>query len=152
MTNSKKRSKKSQDKSTLKYKFSLTNDRDLQKLTNLLQNHTEPKLSIQIDGKTFSFTSKASRKKFLEGFDFAYKLLSKRADSARTSLQVAQRKLEYENDNLKKKLKEESESYRVQKEVIKLRTLAWEDRLAELQEDRKFLADRVRELTNGNYN
>lgn len=136
---------KNKPNKSIKYKFSLENDIDFDKLNNILQNHTEPKLSIQIDGKVFSFTSKASRKKFLEGFNFAYKLLSKRMDSTKTSLQILKRKLEYDNNNLKKKIREEYEDYRIQKEIIKLRVLAWEDRLAELQEDRKLLADRVRE-------
>lgn len=146
MNKSKKNSQRSQKSLELKYKFSLQGDRDLDKLLKLLENHTEPKLTVEIDGKRFSFNSKASRKKFLEGFLFVYQLFNKRIKSYNSSLKTSQRKLEQEKAELKNKLAKESEDYRIQKEIIKLRTLAWEDRLSELEQDREFLANKVKEL------
>lgn len=128
-------------------------DHHIKSLCKFLRKQKDRNLEIVINGKSFKFDSIAGRKRFASGFEQAFSIIEPHMAKFVKDLEDRLNKVLSERDKAKSEAKQNYqkyidtvESYRVKHTVMDLRSAAWKDHVAELEEDRKYLSEQVKLL------
>ena len=127
------------------YKTNIEADYHAFELCKFLRNHKDRVLEIVINDKRVKFDSIAGRKRFASGFETASKIIYEHVVDFATTTHAKINSLTSELDAERKRISDKTD-YRVKHTVLNLRAAAWEDRVAELEEDRAVLKEQIRKL------
>lgn len=138
------------------HKIYITNievDEHVKQLCKFLRKHKDKKLEIVINGKGIKFDSIAGRKKFAAGFEHSFRVIEKYTKEYVNGTNNSVRELNkkttlarQENAKLKQELKETNQRYITRYTTMDIRTAAWKDRVAELEDDREILKIEIERL------
>jgi len=119
-----------------KYVASISNLQQVKKLCVLLRKQKDRQLEVVINGNSTKFNSIAGRKRFVSGFECAFKIALDKSDLI---LSARHNALQQEAQAAKHQLNEMSKQYMAKYAVMNIRKATWEDYIAELEDDRVIL-------------
>lgn len=136
-----------------KYIADVADAKQVKELCAFLRNQKDRHLEVVINGKSTKFDSVAGLKRFASGFDQAFKLalnqsgsvvkvLTDRCNMLAKETTVLQHQMRFAKHDLNEAIKKYMGKYA----VMKLRKLAWEDHIAELNDDRAILKEELDKL------
>lgn len=138
--------KKVADKPRKSFVTEIDLDSHIHDLCKFLRKQKDRNLEITINGKKVAFTSIAGMKKFAAGIEMALSIIEKYllqyVDETKKEIVRWRSEVDYFhslNDGLKQEIRDLKKQRAVDEQVIKLRVLAWKDRIAELEDDRQTL-------------
>lgn len=136
-----------------KYTIEFTGANEVKELCKFIRNQKDKQLEVMINGTSTKFNSVAGRKRFISGFQNAFKIASDQASRVTKSLNERCRILakqvtiaQQEEKLAKYKLNEAAKKYMAKYAVMNLRKVVWEDHIAELEDDRTILKAQLDKL------
>lgn len=136
-----------------KYAVEIENNSDARSFYNFLENYKGEKLTIVVNGESVQFDSSSDRHKYAFGFKQAFDISSGIAEIlheiTRDCCGILQKEvmmLQRENQNSRNEINSINKKYMSKYSLMQIRKAAWEDRIAELEDDRKVLKNEVARL------
>lgn len=127
----------------------------IEQLCKFLRKHKDKVLEVVINGKSTKFNSAAGRKRFASGFEHAFNITDEhvrkyidKIDSEVKALNNKVTSAQQKAARLKQELDETRQRYITRHTIMDIRTAAWKDRVAELEDDREILKEEIKRLKN----
>lgn len=137
--------KKSSADKTLQVK--LTNKQDAISLAKSLKQLPDKKVNVSIGKRTIKFSSIAGRKQFVAGLEEALALWEDKGLENRLNLALAERdKAKADLTTSEAAYKEAHRQMIEHKAIMDVRTAAYNDRVAELEDNCRYLMDTIKTL------
>jgi hypothetical protein len=132
------------------FRADIKSDEHIESLCKFLTRHKDKTLEIIINGKNFKFTSVAGRKSFVTGFKCAmatmepylekfFRDLEGKLNSALSERDKAKNEIQI----VKQTMTDTQAKYDTKNTVLELRIVAWQDQIAEWEDNCKHLKEQV---------